>query len=129
MDPEISMITLGVKDLSVSSKFYRDGLGFPEYEWEGEIALFKTNGTWFALYPLEEVGEDADFVPDDTGCPRFTLAHIVDSRDDVDALLDEAGGGRGDNHPISTGSRLGRILRILFGSGWFPLGDRLEPVL
>jgi len=29
MEPRISIITLGVKDLEKSLRFYRDGLGFP----------------------------------------------------------------------------------------------------
>jgi hypothetical protein len=29
MEPRISIITLGVKSMPVSIRFYRDGLGFP----------------------------------------------------------------------------------------------------
>lgn len=45
MDPRISIITLGVEDLETTSSFYRDGLGLPEYEWDGDITFFETAGT------------------------------------------------------------------------------------
>ena len=44
MNPRISMITLGVNDLDVSVRFYRDGLGFPQME-PPEVAFFTLNGT------------------------------------------------------------------------------------
>jgi len=40
MKPRISMITLGVKDLNKSIKFYGEGLGFPRKKTEPEIRNF-----------------------------------------------------------------------------------------
>lgn len=40
MKPRISMITLGVRDLSASIKFYEEGLGFPRLESPPEVAFF-----------------------------------------------------------------------------------------
>ena len=40
MEPRISIITLGVSDLGRSTRFYRDGLRFPEHEAGGDEITF-----------------------------------------------------------------------------------------
>jgi len=90
MDPRISMVTLGVADLERSTEFYRDGLGLPERESEGDISFFETASTWLALYPREELADDATVPAEGSGFRGFTLAHNVDSEARVDAVLDEA---------------------------------------
>lgn len=103
MDPRITLVTLGVADVDVSIAFYRDGLGFPmqEREPDSDIAFFTLDGTWLSVYPRELLAEDAT-VPHtdddwaDTGFSGVTLAHNVDSKEEVDAILKraEAVGGR-----------------------------------
>jgi alkylhydroperoxidase/carboxymuconolactone decarboxylase family protein YurZ len=58
----INIITLGVKDMAESIRFYRDGLGFQTHEKENtpEIVFFNTSGTKFALYPLSLLAVDID---------------------------------------------------------------------
>jgi len=91
MDPRISIITLGVSDLARSIEFYRDGLGLPLGEGGSDaIAFFETNGTWLALFPRDALAADATVPAEGVGFPRFTLAHNVRSRDEVDALLAHA---------------------------------------
>ena len=54
MDPRISIITLGVKDLDRSYKFYKEGLGFKTSKSpEDGIVFFKTKGTCLAIYPID----------------------------------------------------------------------------
>ena len=84
------MVTLGVADLERSTEFYRDGLGLPERESEGDISFFETASTWLALYPREELADDATVPAEGSGFRGFTLAHNVDSEARVDAVLDEA---------------------------------------
>lgn len=40
MKPRISMITLGVRDLAASVKFYEEGLGFPRMESPPTVVFF-----------------------------------------------------------------------------------------
>jgi len=92
VEPRISLITLGVKDLGRSVRFYREGLGLPLRE-GGDVsvvAFFETRGTWLALFPREALAADAGVVAEGGGFAGFTLAHNVRTREEVDETLNEA---------------------------------------
>jgi len=94
MNPRISMITLGVRDLAVAIEFYEKGLGFPRMESPPEVAFFTLNGTWLGLYGRKALAEDATVSAEGQGFESFTLAHNVGSEHEVDeviALAVEAG--------------------------------------
>lgn len=101
MEPRISIVTLGVRDLNRSFAFYHEGLGFPTgMSPEGGIVFFRTGGTCLALYPLDKLAEDAGerFAAPPGDDPRFsgvTLAHNTRTRAEVDEVLAraEAAGG------------------------------------
>lgn len=90
MDPRISIVTLGVDDLDRSREFYRDGLGLPERESDGDIAFYELQGTWLALYPWDELADDATVDPDGSGFRGVTIAHNAESKDAVDDVMQEA---------------------------------------
>ena len=91
MEPRISIITLGVTDLTRAVEFYRDGLGLNLYDENTEsIAFFQNRGTWLALYPREALAADVGIDAEGSGFSGVTLAHNVRAREEVDALLDEA---------------------------------------
>lgn len=90
MDPRISIVTLGVDDLDRAREFYRDGLGLPERESDGAIAFYELQGTWLALYPWDELADDATVDPDGSGFRGVTIAHNAESRDAVDDVMQEA---------------------------------------
>lgn len=90
MKPRISMITLGVRDLAASVKFYEQGLGFPRMESSPEVAFFTLNGTWLGLYGREALAEDATVSAEGRGFESFTLAHNVQSEAEVDAVMEQA---------------------------------------
>jgi catechol 2,3-dioxygenase-like lactoylglutathione lyase family enzyme len=97
MQPAISVITLGVRDLARALVFYRDGLGWPTEgiigtEFEGGAVVFfrLTNGSILALWPLEELARDAGLPVAELGPPAFSLGHNVRSKAEVDQILAQA---------------------------------------
>ena len=97
LEARISVITLGVSDLTRSIRFYRDGLRFPtSAKDEDEIAVFMTAGTRLALYPLNKLAEDVGpHVKPRKGFSGITLGHNVRNKEDVAAMLafaEQAGG-------------------------------------
>jgi hypothetical protein len=90
MKPRISMITLGVRDLEASVRFYEQGLGLPRMESPPEVAFFTLNGSWLGLYGREALAEDAQVSPQGSGFSGFALAHNVESEAQVDELLAQA---------------------------------------
>jgi len=93
MEPRISLITLGVKDLEQSYQFYKEGLGLPTTRTPSDgIVFFQTSGVTLAIYPVEELASD---VGPDWNTPRakfsgITLAHNVRHRQEVDTVLASA---------------------------------------
>lgn len=88
MDPWISLITLGVRDLPRSRHFYQDGLGWPLSAASTEdVAFFHTGGVVLALYKRELLAADANLLPEGSGFAGIALAHNVASRELVDAAL------------------------------------------
>jgi catechol 2,3-dioxygenase-like lactoylglutathione lyase family enzyme len=90
MKPKISIITLGVKNLPEARSFY-ESLGFPvEGPQSDDFTMFKLEGTRLALFPREKLAEDAAVSNEGAGFPGFSLAHNVDSKKRVDAVIEEA---------------------------------------
>jgi catechol 2,3-dioxygenase-like lactoylglutathione lyase family enzyme len=96
MQPRISMITLGVRDLEVAIGFYEKGLGLPRLESPPEVAFFTLDGTWLGLYGRAALAEDATVPAEGHGFAGVALAHNVASEAEVDAVLAQAvaAGGR-----------------------------------
>jgi catechol 2,3-dioxygenase-like lactoylglutathione lyase family enzyme len=91
LEPRISLITLGVENLSRSRSFYQDGLGFPlRSESSEEISFFDLGSSWLALFPRAELAADAGVPAAGTGFSGFTLAHNVRTQEQVDEVLAEA---------------------------------------
>lgn len=99
MEPRISIITLGVKDMARAIRFYRDGLGFPtDAKDDAGIAFFGTTGTRLALYPLPKLAEDIapDVAVASGQFGGITLAHNVRKKEEVAEVLNlaEKAGGK-----------------------------------
>ena len=104
MKPKISIITLGVADLTRAKAFYEEGLGFIREEKdlsaydaqagdaqaEEGIIFFGLEGTWLALYPKEKLMEDIGVNSLGEGNPSFTLAHNVQSKERVHEVIERA---------------------------------------
>lgn len=78
MQPRISMITLGVRDLAASIRFY-EALGLPRMDSPPGVAFFTLNGSWLGLYGREALAEDATVSAEGSGFAGVTLAHNVES--------------------------------------------------
>ena len=90
MEQRISIITLGVKNLNQSRKFY-ERLGWRSSSVSNEgIVFFQTSGMALALYPRSELAADANVAPEGSGFGGVTLAYNTRGREEVDALLAEA---------------------------------------
>ena len=91
MRQKLTLITLGVKDLDISIKFYRDGLGWkPSSESQDIIVFFDLGGIGLSLYPKNLLAEDATVSPEGTGFSGITLAHNANSIEEVDEVLKKA---------------------------------------
>ncbi len=91
MKPRIHLITLGVKDLKRSRKFYEKGMGFEvSSASEGDIVFFHTGGSVLALYPWKALAKDAKADPKGSGFRGVTLAHNVDKKEFVSVVLEQA---------------------------------------
>lgn len=97
MKPRVTVITLGVDDLDKAVRFYRDGLGLrtdgivgTEFE-HGSVAFFTLEaGLQLALWPRQSLAHDAGLLPGQPGGTEFSLGHNVVSRDEVDAVMEQA---------------------------------------
>lgn len=96
MEPRISFITLGVRDLPRATRFYAEVLRLPQKETPPTVSFFEMGKTWLALFPREDLAADAGVSAEGGGFAGFALAHNVRSPAEVDALLTEAAadGGR-----------------------------------
>ena len=96
MEPRISFVTLGVRDLARATAFYRDVLRLPQKETPPGVSFFEMGRTWLALYPRDLLAADAGVSTDGSGFRGFTLSHNVAAQPEVDALLADvaARGGR-----------------------------------
>ncbi len=97
MNPRINVLTIGVDDLHASLAFYRDGLGLPtegivgtEFE-DGAVVFFKLkDDLLLALYPRSALAKDAGVSLGAPSPTEFTIGHLVSSKDEVDAVMQQA---------------------------------------
>ena len=97
MKPRIKVLTLGVDDLEASLAFYRDGLGLPtegivgtEFE-DGAVVFIEMNQDLvLALWPRESLARGAGIPLGPRSSSNFMIAHNVGSKEEVDAIMEEA---------------------------------------
>jgi catechol 2,3-dioxygenase-like lactoylglutathione lyase family enzyme len=97
MKPRIKVLTLAVDDLERSLRFYRDGLGLKtkgitgqQFE-HGAVVFFHMNDDLIlALWPAASLSKDANVVATTARLGAVSIGHIVKSKAEVDALVDQA---------------------------------------
>ena len=88
----ISLVTLGVRDVTASTRFYT-ALGFPlsSSSVEGDVSFFRLAGTALAVYGAADLAADAQTPPGAAEGPAafrgVTLAINVDSPAAADAVF------------------------------------------
>lgn len=88
MKRKIDIITLGVTDLDQARQFYEHGFGaMVRTEHQLPTITFGSNSSRLCLRPWEEVASDAGVESVSSGFRAFTLSYIVESADEVDAVL------------------------------------------
>jgi catechol 2,3-dioxygenase-like lactoylglutathione lyase family enzyme len=99
MKPRVTLLTLGVDDLPKSLSFYRDGLGWPSQGIVGEqfehgaVAFFDLQpGLRLALWPRASLARDTGLAETPRSPTEFSLAHNVNSAQEVDAAMARAKG-------------------------------------
>jgi len=97
MKPRVTVITIGVDDLERSLAFYRDGLGFPtqgifgtEFEHGAVVFLELQPGLKLALWPRASIAHDTGLARGAPSATEFTLGHNVASKQEVDAVMEQA---------------------------------------
>lgn len=88
MDQRVSVLTLGVRDLDRAVAFYR-ALGWQPAPAPEGVVFFQTGGFVVALWDRAALEVDS-CVEDSGGWGGATLAYNVNSREEVDDVLDEA---------------------------------------
>jgi predicted lactoylglutathione lyase len=107
MKQRVSLITLGIADVGVSKAFY-ERLGWKVGLDVEETVFFQIGGSVLALWGRDKLAEDSG-VLDPGGWGGVTLAHNVDSRDEVDAVIEQA---------RTAGARIGREPAETFYGGY-----------
>jgi uncharacterized protein len=90
MEQRISLVTLGVKDLVASKRFYVDGLGWKPVFQNQEIIFFQVGGMIFALFLRDKLAEDFQTDPATFGRAGMSLAYNVREKSEVDPLMQQA---------------------------------------
>jgi uncharacterized protein len=107
MEQRVSLITLGVQDITRSRAFY-EALGWSGESPNDEIVFFQAGGMILSLWNRAKLAEDSA-VQDQGGWGGITLAYNVPSPEEVDQLLAEA---------FSAGAVIGRLGAATFWGGY-----------
>jgi catechol 2,3-dioxygenase-like lactoylglutathione lyase family enzyme len=107
MDNRVSLITLGVDDISRARAFY-EALGWVGQSPDGEVVFFQAGGMVLALWSRDKLAEDS-VVEDPGGWGGVTLAYCVRSPAEVDGVLEAAG---------AAGATIGRPGALTFWGGY-----------
>jgi uncharacterized protein len=89
MEQRMSLVTLGVRDLKRSRRFY-EALGWsPGSAPDDDVVFFQAGGSILALWDRARLAEDSG-VEDRGGWGGVTLAHNVRSPQEVDEVVTQA---------------------------------------
>jgi catechol 2,3-dioxygenase-like lactoylglutathione lyase family enzyme len=136
----VSLVTLGVTDLPRSTAFYR-ALGWPlsSSSAEGVVSFFDTKGGLLALFPEDDLAEDAGMTATHSGFRGVALAVNLESPQEVDRAFEQvrAAGGEIVKPPVPTewggysgyfADPDGHLWEVAHNPAW-PIGEDGRPQL
>lgn len=88
MKQQVAIITLGIRDLEHSKKFYIDGFGWNTIFEDNETAMYQMNGFILSTWLQSELEKDVGKYNLHRG-GAITLAYLVDSGEKVKECLDQ----------------------------------------
>ncbi len=109
MEQRLSMVTLGVGDLTRAARFYEEGLGWKRGNKEEGVVFFQGPGTIIGLFPRDALSADIGVEGSGDGAGGVTLAFNARSREEVDAVLAEA---------VAAGAKLLKAAEEVFWGGY-----------
>ena len=118
MEPRVSLITLGVRDLARARAFY-EALGWHGQQIEGTVFV-QAGGLGLVLWGRDELTDDARITDDGGSYGGMALAHNVRSREEVDQIIAvaEAAGATITKPPEPTIYGYGAYFRDPDGHVW-----------
>lgn len=132
MDQRLSLVTLGVDDLTRARAFYEDGLGWHAADAPEGVVFYQLPGMAFALWSRSELAADAR-APVDGTFSGIALACNQRTEDEVDRVLAQA--ERAGARILKPAERAewggysgyfadpdGHVWEVAFNPGW-PLAD------
>ena len=109
MEPRLTLVTLGVRDLPRSRAFYQ-ALGFKASKAGDEkVFFFEAGGVVLAVYGRVALADDAHVDEVGSGFAGVSLAHNARSEAEVDAVLAEA---------VKAGAQLLKPAQKVFWGGY-----------
>ena len=89
MDQRLSFITIGVENLQLMTRFYKEKFGWTTLKEMDGISFFLLNGFVLGLFPANELAADMGIEPGGFGFKRFTLSINFNSEEAVNAVVEE----------------------------------------
>jgi catechol 2,3-dioxygenase-like lactoylglutathione lyase family enzyme len=106
----LSLVTLGVEDLAVATKFY-ESMGLPRRMKNAEgVAFFDAGSVILSLFGREEFAKDAGVENSKPGFSGVALAYNVPSEAEVDFVLQAA---------VKAGGKILKPAQRAFWGGWY----------
>ena len=126
MDQRISLITLGYRDRKRAGEFYA-AVGWTDaVAPDDDVVFFQAGGLIFALWDRDMLAQDSG-VTDGGGWGGVTLGYLVDSPEEVDAVLARAQAAGGTVPRAWRQDVLGRLLGDLRRPRGPPVGGCAQP--
>ncbi|MCF6406397.1 VOC family protein [Chitinophaga filiformis] len=87
MEQRLSILTIGVKDLSAVRTFYEQKFGWTPEAVNKDIVFYKINGSLISFFPAKALAEDAKVPYTEGSSGHYALGYIVNNEKEVDELF------------------------------------------